>query len=115
MRRVIRVIGLPVIFAVSAGIGFWRGHVTSPAPVAGVAATTGDERLPMGTRQARFWPFGDQEDGRPVSVERPSRVGPRHSGQSDAPVALRPPTTATVVRAARRKNMRVIAGNPIVR
>jgi hypothetical protein len=46
---------------------------------------TGDERLPIGIRHARFSPDGDHFEGRFVSVDRPSRFGPRHSGQSDAP------------------------------
>ena len=53
--------------------------------------TTGVERLPIGTRQARPSPAGSLADGgvhllgRPVSAERPSRFGPpRHSGQLSA-------------------------------
>src|SRR5688572_19635667 len=47
---------------------------------------TGADRLPIGIRHARFSPFGDHAAGKFVSLERPSRDGPRHSGQSDATV-----------------------------
>src|SRR6187397_950004 len=73
--------------------------------------TTGVERLPIGTRQARPSPVGSFSDGgvhfvgRPVSAERPSRFGPpRHSGQLSADgtavrtakiSAVAPPRTAS--------------------
>jgi len=44
MRRVIRVLFLPIVFAVSAGIGFSRGTLASP-PAVEATATTGNERL----------------------------------------------------------------------
>ena len=45
MRRVIRVLFLPIVFAVSAGVGFSRGSLTSPARAADAEVRTGDERL----------------------------------------------------------------------
>lgn len=45
MRRVIRVLFLPIVFAVSAGIGFSRGSLASPPAAADAAATTANERL----------------------------------------------------------------------
>src|SRR5436190_7661997 len=64
--------------------------------------TTGDERLPIGTRHARFSPLGDHLDGRLVSSDRPSRAGPRHSGQSDAPTTDRPQTSSAAATVKRR-------------
>src|SRR5688572_24973144 len=65
--------------------------------------TTGAERLPIGIRHARFSPEGDHFDGRFVSVERPSRDGPRHSGQSAAPVTAMAPATKAAAKPARRR------------
>src|SRR6266700_608133 len=43
---------------------------------------TGVERPPYGAFHARFWPANDHFSGSPFSMETPSRLGPRQSGQS---------------------------------
>src|SRR5207244_2430707 len=45
---------------------------------------TGVDMPPNGNDHATFSPEGDHFVGKFVSVERPSRLGPRHSGQSAA-------------------------------
>ena len=45
---------------------------------------TGVERPPYAALNSRFSPSGDQDSGSPVSGDRPSRAGPRISGQSHA-------------------------------
>src|SRR4029453_16202553 len=57
-------------------------------------STTGEERLPYGARHAIFSPPGVHFAGRLVSTEWPSRLGPRHSGQSVAPVPTTAPATS---------------------
>src|SRR5688500_5928398 len=47
----------------------------------------GADRPPNGTFHAKFSPAGDQLVGRFVSVDIPSRAGPRHSAQSFAATA----------------------------
>src|SRR5262245_29375702 len=96
-----------IILPVSASSATRRSCVVARSPTVEsryrrLPNTTGDERLPMGTRHARFSPCGDHFAGRFFSVERPSRVGPRHSGQSLATRTLVPAiipaiSTATVV------------------
>ena len=55
------------------------------------------QRLPYGAFHARFSPCGDHFSGRPVSADRPSRPGPRHSGQFEAFVpAMVPAMRASV-------------------
>src|SRR5687768_10868953 len=56
--------------------------------------TIGAERPPNGTRHRRLLPLRSHEDGRPVSVEVPSRCAPRASGQS--PSATRRPVPSAV-------------------
>ena len=47
--------------------------------------------------------MGDQLDGNPVSVERPSRDGPRHSGQSLALVTAMVPARVSAATDAQRR------------
>ena len=44
--------------------------------------TIGADRPPYGARHRKFWPFIVHVSGNPVSVDTPSRLGPRASGQS---------------------------------
>src|SRR5688500_4674407 len=68
--------------------------------------TIGVERPPYGARHRKFSPFSFQLSSRPVSVELPSRLGPRISGQSPAagppPRGACPCTTHVVPSAAPR-------------
>src|SRR5262245_5905770 len=93
-----------IILPVSASSATRRSCVVARSPTVEsryrrLPNTTGDERLPMGTRHARFSPCGDHFAGRFFSVERPSRVGPRHSGQSLA-TRTRGPASIPAISAA---------------
>src|SRR6185436_18005384 len=49
--------------------------------------TMGADRPPYGARHRKFWPFSAHFSTRPVSLDTPSPLGPRASGQS--PIATR--------------------------
>ena len=72
---------------------------------------TGVDLPPNGSIHARFSPDGDQLDGRFVSVDRPSRPGPRHSGQSLAATTAMP-ADAAKTRERSRMRMKSIIGVP---
>src|SRR5262249_6251562 len=61
-------------------------------------------------RHARLSPCGDHFETRFVSSERPSRPGPRHSGQSDAAGAAIAAATIKPANAARRATVGNSAG-----
>ena len=65
-------------------------------------------------RHARLSPLGDQAEGRLVSLERPSRDGPRHSGQSLALRARVPTIVPAQIRArvASRRRVMNMVGSP---
>ena len=64
--------------------------------------TTGPERPPYGAFHARLSPAGDHAAGRFFSVEVPSRLGPRHSGQSASrPCPLKSTAVTQLVTAKR--------------
>src|SRR5687768_9274977 len=85
-------------FPLSASMATRRSWVAETSPDVIVRTysrspnATGADREPIGILHARLSPLGDQLAGRLVSADRPSRDGPRHSGQSLAPTAAGPAT-----------------------
>src|SRR5688572_19383920 len=77
---------LPLLASTATSLSCVRD--TSPSVIVSrysrLPKVTGVERPPNGSVHATFSPDGDQLDGRFVSAERPSRLGPRDSGQSSA-------------------------------
>src|SRR5688500_4385325 len=69
--------------------------------------TIGAERPPKGTRHSRLVPLRSHEDGRPVSVELPSRSAPRASGQSPSAIRRGPWACADAARPMQRAMERI--------
>jgi len=79
MRRVIRVLFLPIVFAVSAGIGFSRGTLASPPAVEATATTGNGEAAERA--ESLFLVISDE----PFAALGPERGGShRHDGQRRA-------------------------------